>query len=130
MSWPPPQAGVAGRFALQALVSEGEVCAAFRRSFYLKTADGYACVGDASLGRGPLNALVRDFRLPAIGARMKVRTDAAVPWTPLVNPPAIDLANLKRAKVPAEGLGCLALGKHNSLSVHAQPALEAIERWL
>ena len=123
-------AGVAGRFALSALASEGEVCAVFRRSFYLKTENGYACVGDASLGRGPLNALVRDFQLPAIGARMKVRTDAAVPWVPLINAPAIDLANLQRANVPAEGLGCLAAGKHNSLSVHAQPALEAIDRWL
>ena len=123
-------AGVAGRFALQALASEGEVCAAFRRSFYLKTSNGYACVGDASLGRGPLNALVRDFQLPEIGTRMKVRIDAAVPWTPTLNPPAIDLARLKKAKMPDEGLGCLAVGKHNSLSVHAQPALEAIERWL
>ena len=39
------------------------MCAAFRRSFYLRFAgERYACVGDASLGRGPLNALVAGFR--------------------------------------------------------------------
>ena len=32
--------------------------------------------------------------------------------------------------MPEEGLGCLILGVHNALSVHAQPALEAIDRWL
>jgi hypothetical protein len=32
--------------------------------------------------------------------------------------------------VPQEGLGCTILGVHNALSVHAQPALEAIDRWL
>lgn len=32
--------------------------------------------------------------------------------------------------VPSEGFGCTILGVHNALSVHAQPALEAIDRWL
>ena len=43
---------VAGRFAREALAAgEGEVCAVFRRSFYLRCpGERYACIGDASLG--------------------------------------------------------------------------------
>ena len=33
-------------------------------------------------------------------------------------------------RIPAEGFGCLLIGKHNALSGHAQPALDALERWL
>jgi hypothetical protein len=32
--------------------------------------------------------------------------------------------------VPREGLGVLVVDQHNGLSGHAQPALDAIERWL
>ena len=132
MSSPPElQAGVAGRFALETLtLGEGEVCATFRRSFYLKINDRYACVGDPSLGRGPLNALVRDFAMPAMGERIAVRVDHAVPWEPRVGRPALDAKALRGAPIPAEGLGCLILGKHNGLAMHAQPALDAIDRWL
>jgi hypothetical protein len=35
-----------------------------------------------------------------------------------------------RGRAPREGLGGLVLDAHNSLSGHAQPALEALERWL
>ena len=68
MSW---RANVAGRFAYEAAaLGEGEVCAVFRRSCYLRFAgERYACVGDASLGRGPLNALVDELRLPAKGMK-------------------------------------------------------------
>ena len=132
MSSPPElQAGVAGRFALETLtLGEGEVCATFRHSFYLKVNDRYACVGDPSLGRGPLNALVRDFAMPAMGERIAVRVDHAVPWEPRVGRPALDAKALRTAPIPAEGLGCLILGKHNGLAMHAQPALDAIDRWL
>ena len=61
-------AEVVGRAARDALAAgEGEVCAVFRRSFYLRFGKHYACIGDASLGRGPLNALVADFKEPALG---------------------------------------------------------------
>lgn len=124
-------AGVAGRFALEALrSSEGEVCATFRRSFYLKAGEKYACVGDGSLGRGPLNALVRDFAMPAMGERVRVRIDHAIPWEPRIGRPALDAKALRAVPIPAEGLGCLILGKHNGLAMHAQPALDAIDRWL
>ncbi len=124
-------ASVAGRFVPE---GEGEVRAAFRRSCYLGFADGrYACIGDASLGHGPLNALVADFQLPALGTR--VALSVASRWAPPALPPnpLIDIGALEyaaRGRVPREGFGCLIVGSHNSLSGHAQPALDALERWL
>jgi len=131
------QAEVAGRFAREALAGgQGEVCAAFRRSFYLRyPGERYACVGDASLGRGPLNVLVAPFRLPAIGDRGSISIERCVLWQPpaIVPGSSMDAASLKRAaagRAPGEGLGCLVAGAHNALSVHAQPALEAVDQWL
>src|SRR5262245_63848822 len=86
-------ASIAGRFARDALaLGEGEVCAAFRRSFYLRfPGERYACVGDASLGRGPLNALVDDFRPAAVGGKVSVAVTSVwqaprLPPTALVFP--------------------------------------------
>ncbi|HET7199139.1 MAG TPA: DUF2877 domain-containing protein [Burkholderiales bacterium] len=128
-------ARVAGRFARDALaLGEGEVCARFQRSVYLRLPGGkYACVGDASLGCGPLNALVDGFAAPPMDARLRVAVAAV--WTAPVPPPhaAPDLAALQaaaRGRVPAEGLGCLVVGSHNGVSGHAQPALDALDRWL
>jgi hypothetical protein len=128
-------AEVSGRFAREALAGgEGEVCAAFRRSFYLRCpGERYACVGDASLGRGPLNVLVPQFAMPALGDRLSVSTQDASVWQPPANAFNLQLTTLQeaaRGRIPAEGLGCLVIGAHNGLSGHAQPALEALERWL
>jgi hypothetical protein len=129
-------ASVAGRFAREALASgEGTVCAVFRRSFYLRIGEKYTCVGDASLGRGPLNALVPDFREPLLGASVVVSTKDAKSWEPAplsgeARPKLDALVACLDGHVPEEGLGCVILGVHNALSVHAQPALEAIDRWL
>jgi hypothetical protein len=126
-------ARIAGRFVEE---GDGEVCAAFRRSFYLRFPDGrHACVGDASVGCGPLNALVDEFQLPAMGARVTLSLAGAQRWAPPALAPnaAPDVAALKQAargKVPAEGLGCLIIDAHNSLSSHAQPAIDAVDRWL
>jgi hypothetical protein len=129
-------ASTVGRFAREALAGgEGTVCAVFRRSFYLRISDKYACVGDASLGRGPLNALVSPFKEPVLGETVVVSLENSQSW----NPPALRgtarphldaLRACLDGHVPEEGLGCTILGAHNPLSVHAQPALEAIERWL
>ncbi len=121
-------ASIAGRFARDALaLGEGEVCAAFRRSFYLRfPGERYACVGDRSLGRGPLNALVDDFRPFAIGERICV--SVASTWQPPRAAPA-KFTKLE-ARVPEEGLGCLLVGQYNVLATHAQPALEALDHWL
>lgn len=128
-------AEVTGRFAREALAGgAGEVCASFRRSFYLRCpGERYACVGDAGLGRGPLNVLVTDFRMPARGERLAISTQDAAEWQPPLLRTAVDfglLCEKARHRLPAEGLGCLVIGAHNALSGHAQPALEALERWL
>jgi hypothetical protein len=121
-------ARVAGRFARDALaLGAGEVCAVFKRSFYLRfPGERYACVGDASLGRGPLNALVDDFKPFALGERVSVSIDST--WQPPRATPA-KLAKLE-VRVPEEGLGCLLVGRYNALATHAQPALDALDEWL
>jgi hypothetical protein len=126
----------AGRFAREALqAGEGEVCALFRRSFYLRCpGERYVCIGDTSLGNGPLNALIRDLALPRLGERISVSLEGAAAWQP--PPPSSGffevnrLRVLARSRIPAEGLGCLIIGAHNALSGHAQPALDALEHWL
>ena len=124
----PLAAKVSGRFARDALaLGEGEVCAAFHRSFYLRfRGERYACIGDASLGRGPLNALLEDFHPMAIGARVCV--SAGPVWLPDALP--VTFASVGEARVPDEGLGCLLAGQYNALATHAQPALEALDEWL
>ena len=130
-------ASVIGRFAEQAAAGgEGEVRAVFRRSAYLCfPGNRYVCVGDTSLGCGPLNALVADFRLPSLGERLALDIASAQLWKPAplslgVEPDVRALQAAARGRVPREGLGCLVVDEHNSLSGHAQPALDAIERWL
>jgi hypothetical protein len=124
-------ASVAGRFVPE---GEGEVRTIFHRSYYVAFAGGrYACVGDRSIGHGPLNALVDDFRLSVISA--PVVLSVASRWTPPPLPPnpVVDIGALEyaaRSRVPHEGFGGLIVGAHNSLSGHAQPALDALERWL
>src|SRR5947199_3230605 len=92
---------VAGRFAREALAAgEGEVCALFRRSFYLRfPGERYACVGDASLGRGPLNALVPGLILPAMGERFPASIEKATLWAPhpLAFSGAVNLKRLQQA---------------------------------
>jgi hypothetical protein len=128
-------AEVAGRAAREALAGGGgEVCAVFRRSFYVHAHGKYACIGDAALGCGPLNVLVAAFQAPPMGSTLTVSLESAKTWMPPAQRSA--RPNLKAlhacldGHVPHEGLGCVILGVHNALSVHAQPALEAIDRWL
>jgi Protein of unknown function (DUF2877) len=121
-------ATVAGRFARDALaLGEGEVCATFQRSCYLRLPnERYACIGDTSLGRGPLNALVAGFSPPAVGARLAV--SASQVWTPPQLP--VRFRSLERMQVPDEGFGCLLLGKRNALAAHAASGLEGLDDWL
>lgn len=129
------EARIAGRFARDALaLGEGEVCARFQRSVYLRFPPGeFACIGDPDLGCGPLNALVEGFAPPAMGERVAVQVLSV--WQPPLPPEQVspDLAALQaaaRGRAPAEGLGCLVLEQGNGLSAHAQPALDALDRWL
>src|SRR5204863_8497141 len=120
---------VAGRFARETLAAgDGEVCAIFQRSFYLRTAAGFACFGDARLGRGPLNALLDALPAVTMGAKLSASLASAQAWSP---PPFREgRINLADARPPDEGFGGLVIGRHNALAAHAQPALEAIDRWL
>ena len=68
-------------------------------------------------------------------ARARSRSTRPQLWTPAplpadATPDLRALREAARARVPAEGLGGLIVDAHNALSGHAQPALEAIERWL
>src|SRR5262245_21096681 len=101
---------VAGQFTAQ---GEGQVCAVFKRSFYLRAGDRYACVGDASIGRGPLNAIVAEFAPPALGETITLSADST--WQPAkVSTSGFpDFAALREAalgRAPADGLGCLVAG--------------------
>jgi hypothetical protein len=48
-----------GRAALKSSRSNGQVEAVFRSSFYVRFGDGWACIGNEGLGRGPLNVPCR-----------------------------------------------------------------------
>lgn len=134
-----------GRFAREALASgPGEVCAVFRRSLYLRFAGGrYACLGDASLGRGPLNARISGRRALGphdVGQWMSVSLAGAKLWRP---PPlraragrgalAGKLAALERAaarQAAREGLGGMIAGASSPLIEQARPAIDAFDHWL
>lgn len=123
----------AGRFARDAAASgPGVVCAIFRRSFYTRHPGGYACVGDASLGNGPLNILVDGFDLPVLAERVALDLTAIPNWAPdTVAPKAAQIEGLeKAAHPPEEGFGGRIVGRRNALSAHAEPALAALDEWL
>jgi hypothetical protein len=86
------------------------------------------------MGPGPINALVTPFSAPVLGERISVSVVNASIWRPPAlpqgSPDATALKEAAPTRVPAEGFGCLVAGTHNALSVHGQPALEAIHRWL
>jgi len=134
-----------GRFAREALSSgPGEVCAVFRRSLYLRfPGERYACLGGASLGRGPLNARVSDRRALgafAVGDWVTVSPSGSTLWQPrsLESSPSrsklvANLDSLIRAvtRRPArEGLGGAIAGAVSPLLDHARPALAALDSWL
>jgi hypothetical protein len=125
--------GAAARASLRHGMT-GRVLAAFRRTFYvIDTAGGVVCIGDASLGAGPLNvtcgslhnwragllspgdmARVADGTL-MIGNRLALSFEEAETWRPAPRPafhgwPALRhglrcLAEQAREGAPAEGLG-------------------------
>src|ERR1700686_2577905 len=75
------------RFTHEALsAGHGEICAMFRRSVYLRfTGERYACLGDDTLGRGPLNAVVaerRAFGSFRLGAHVNILSRNVALWSP------------------------------------------------
>jgi hypothetical protein len=106
--------------------SELEVAAIFERSLYLRSGSAFVCLGDASIGDGPLNGIVRDFdrclaRTPlgsvvhsaghslSFGDETTTSWAAATQWTMPPWPDAgspLTAANLQRvlAASPTDGL--------------------------
>lgn len=134
-----------GRLAREALASgAGEVCAVFRRSLYLRFAGGrYACLGDASLGRGPLNARVSGrgaLGLHDVGEWMSLSVADAKLWRPAplraragCGALSLRLASLEQASArhaAREGLGGVIAGASSPLIDRARPAMDAIDAWL
>jgi hypothetical protein len=114
------------------------VVAVFARSFHLEAGGHFVCIGDASIGRGPLNAIVDPAgwawvasHLPTVGAEVRIGhgtiecdhvalvTAAASNWLPPPwprNPERAtltvaldDLERLACEKAPVEGIARVAL---------------------
>ena len=134
-----------GRFACDAIASgPGEVRAVFRRSLYLRfPGERYVCLGDDSLGRGPLNARISDRRsLGHFGAgeRLAVSLAGSKLWRPRRlgsrgnrTALAANLDSLCRAvmrRAAREGLGGVIAGDGSTLIDCARPAMHAIDTWL
>jgi hypothetical protein len=95
--------------------TQARVAAVFARSLHLEASNDFLCIGDASIGRGPLNAVVerREWArlgtvMPALGTRLtSVATGIRPPESsirqPLSHggpprwPPAIELGHLASA---------------------------------
>ena len=87
-----------GRIARKVLGQDrrSTVIARFARSIYVRNAAGLACIGDASLGHGPLNVIVESAALlPPPGAVVCVGLGSATTWNP-GPPPGVTPANLAR----------------------------------
>jgi hypothetical protein len=134
-----------GLFARDALAGgDGRVCAVFRRSLYLAFPGGrYACIGERSLGRGPLNALVSDwqpFASLAPGDRFGISPQGAKLWQParpgrsVTGPQLADrvreLAGKAAARAASDGLGRAIARCDTPLLRSARPAMTALDRWL
>ncbi len=127
----------AERFALRHI--SARVAAVYSRSLHLEADGDFLCIGEASIGKGPLNALLlsRDWTrlqgsMPTAGADVRIahsmvriggaviRTAAAQRWCPLPWPrPATteglaaaleELERIARDRAPADGLARPALG--------------------
>jgi hypothetical protein len=90
--------GGIGRAAFAALsAGPATVFAAFERSCYVENSAGIACLGGRDLGRGPLNAILADFAVPAVGERVRVE----YPWAPIWQPAAPGrYSSLPRMAIP------------------------------
>lgn len=130
-------ARLAGRFAREALaLGVGEVCALLKNGFYLRFPGGrFARVGDAALGGGPLHVLVEALPAATLGQAFAVSLEDCAAWAPPAPNGAFPgdaaaLAGRAAPHAPLQGLAGLIGGSHNALTGHAQPALDALQRWL
>lgn len=149
---------VIGVDAQRVLAGRGEIAAVFRRSFYVRTAEGLACGGAVEIGRGPLNFLFtagpedwRSLLTPgqpiAIGQNIlrlgdlpPVDLGRAQIWAPPSFPRwstatlAAGLAALEDLlgdfPPPAEGLGCFALMNPAPKEMVARALASPVDRYL
>jgi hypothetical protein len=149
---------VIGVDAQRVLAGRGEIAAVFRRSFYVRTAEGLACGGATEIGRGPLNFLFaagpEDWRslltpgqpiaieqnilrlrgLPPVDlGRAQVWTPPSFPeWSTVTL--AAGLAALEDLlgdfPPPAEGLGCFAFMNPAPKEMVARALAAPIDRYL
>ncbi len=137
----------------------GRIEAVFERSLYARIQHDWLCVGDGSIGRGPINLVcvdavpLMDLRVgaPVVCRDARLRlADAALidgsgcaPWRGSVSPRwsrdtlragLAALARLQAGSPPAlEGLGGLACGEHGAptpLVRRAVPHVRAIAAWI
>lgn len=147
-----------GADARRVLAGCGEIVAVFRRSFYVRMAEGLACGGAAEIGRGPLNFLFAtapdDWRSllapgqPVLAGQDSLRLAGLGPidlgragiWVPEVFPDwstvtlAAGLAALERLLAdfppPAEGLGCFVRKDAVPLDLVARALALPVRRYL
>lgn len=117
--------------------AQGTVFATFEHSCYLENHGGrLVCVGNLSIGYGPLNALVAQFTVPTVGTVLSLDIADATPWQP-ANPvgPWTRQCNQRihaaaHSLAPIDGLGGLLQGSNSPLIAQAEPALNALQQWL
>ena len=132
------QVDEAGAAALDTLASgKAVVRAVFERSCYLQGQGGrLVCVGATDIGRGPINALVRQFVAPRMDQCLEVSVAKARRWQPsrqqaLWSSEAIAaLTCAAQGRVPLDGLGGLIVGATSPLIVQARIALDRLAQWL
>lgn len=111
---------------------EAHVFAAFERSCYVETAAGIACLGSATIGRGPLNAILTAMpAVPGVDSLLRLRIERAVPWTPQrVALPDPELLAARWAECrPEEGLAAL-IDSPSQVEPRARRAAEAFVAWM
>jgi hypothetical protein len=62
------------------------VAATFERSFYLRSGDAFICIGDPTIGDGPLNAIVAHLPSISIGTPCRIDAITAMVWHVSLSP--------------------------------------------
>jgi hypothetical protein len=134
--------------------ARAEVAAVFERSIYLRAEDMFVCLGERSIGNGPLT-LIADFspsglhrgqpasiseRGITIGDTARFSFDRCEPWQPPRWPLSLSplqlvdvakaIAGRMAVEAPGEGLGGLYCGSETPLARIARPRIARFEAWL
>lgn len=116
----------AGSFARRVLARgrPATVIARFARSAYVANDAGIACIGDARLGAGPLNAIVGTLEaMPPPGSAICVQLAGAHEWQPKIAGRNADIARAFAALDEATGRGLFLVRK-------THPAILRLQRWI